>query len=285
MQRAINIKLVALFAVVAMAFAAAVPAYAYDELEIEVEIKSNKTLVEVEYEEDGVETETEYEYETTDLQEVYSLLATELDISEDEVEAATSIEDEDEDEDEDENEDEDDMATQEEAEDAIADAASEIEKAQTVITEAELDGKEIDLSSTTLAEARELLVQAEEAYELEEYNEAESLADESEDLAKLARMKYIDKTEADIAEDEDEDEDDDDKSDNPWTKEKCETHPGIGNGVKEKCDDDYKKSDRNDDKYKDYGKSNDREELQAQLQELMQLLIQLLNLQLANQGS
>ena len=259
MQKAINTKFVALFALVAMAFAAAVPAYAYDELEIEIEIKDGKTIVEVEYEQDGEDVEREYEYNTTSIQEVYTLLAAELELSEEEIEDAAEVEE------------------YEEDESDMEEAQEEIDEAITLIAEAAdyidtlKDEDKVEMLTGYLVTAEEYLADAQAAFDAEDYEEAENKAE-------MASDKIEDHI---LPDDQDEDKD----TNKQWTKDKCETNPGIGIGVNEKCDDDYNKVERSDDKYKDYGTSTDRAELQAQIQELMQLLIQLLTLQLANQST
>jgi len=267
MQKAINTKLVALFALMAMAFAVAVPAYAFEELEIEIEIKESKSLVEVEYEEDGDDVEKEYEFETIDIEEVYALLATELGISKEEVKLVAEVENDDEEEDD---------SDASDATEAIDEATTLIAEAVDYIDTLEDDDK-VETLTEYLATAEGYLADAQTAFEDEDYEEAE-------DKASMASDKVEDHILPDSDEDEDEDEDKDDKKET-WTKEKCETNPGVGVGVKEKCDDDYKKTKPNQDKFKEYGKSTDRAELQAQMQELMQLLIQLLTMQLANQTS
>ncbi|MCA9367384.1 hypothetical protein KC887_03945 [Candidatus Kaiserbacteria bacterium] len=93
MQQAINTKFVALFATLAMAFAFAFTAFAYEDLGIEVTVGSVKTEVKVLYSEvvtSGEATTTEtvtknYTYETTNLDDVYAMLADDLDITESEV--------------------------------------------------------------------------------------------------------------------------------------------------------------------------------------------------------
>jgi hypothetical protein len=100
----------------------------------------------------------------------------------------------------------------------IVDAMEEIEKAKDKIQKSKENGKEVTLSENTLIEAEEMLQQARDAYTAGNLALAEELAEEARDLAQIARMKYIDKTEADVfdndeLDDMDKDEDMDDDED------------------------------------------------------------------------
>ena len=297
MQLSIINKLAIIAATLAVAFGAAFTAFAYEELEIEIDVRDNSTRVEVEYQGAEGEVNEVYEYEETDLDQVYDLLAEDLDISTDEVEdAVTSVTDEDEEEDEDEEGEESDEeeATEaiEDAEDAIAEAEEYVDSlfegvvVSTTICDVVIDpetGKSstcpeykeevIDESLTKLkeklADAKALLEKAEVAFDDGNFERAEDKAEAAEDLAE------------EILDDEDEDEKD--EEDNDF----CDrASNAAGWGVAKKCvdDDDYEINDKMEDKvdrFADFGKTNDRAELQNQLRELLVILIQLLQQQMA----
>jgi hypothetical protein len=174
----------------------------------------------------------------------------------------------------------------EQARDAVADATDAIEADE---------ANRADLFEY----AEEYLAKAETAYEEEDYDETAEWSEKT-----ISKVAYIldgdseknkndesdESDEGDKSDDNDKDGDSedgatDDEEKDVWTEEKCASNPGIGHGVKKKCDADYKKDDshKKEDKYKNYGKSQDVTELRMQLQELMQLLIQLLTMQLAQQ--
>jgi hypothetical protein len=171
----------------------------------------------------------------------------------DKIEAAVKVEN---DEDEDEEED------RADAEEAIEYAAEAVAEAQAAVAD------KVSTDEDGLEVAEEYLAKAETAFADKEYNAAYEWAEKAEDKAEIIVYGP----------------DEDDGTNKRWTTDKCDSNPGIGNGVNEKCDDDYRKLEPSHDKYKDYGKSDDRAELESQLQELMQLLIQLLTLQLAQQS-
>lgn len=290
MTKSINNKLAVLCVALAVTFGAVFTAYAYENLEIDVEVLENSTVIEVEYDdENGDEVEKDYVYEgETDLDVVYDLLATELGIDRADVDAAIDDVDEYEE------------VTLEEAEDAIADAEEEIEKAAVVIADAEADGKETDLSAETLLKARASLESAIVAKDAGDYAVAEEDADEAEDFAKLARMKYIDKTQADIDDEDseelnDDDDGDEEEGDDEWDDDKtskfCDnTSQAAGWGVAKKCvdSDDYEVNEKlakKVERFEDFGKSTDKVVLQGQLQELLLILIQLLQQQMALQSN
>lgn len=110
---------------------------------------------------------------------------------------------------------EDDDSDIEDAMDEISDAENEILQAVEDIEDAKTDEKETALSEQTLDSARKELAAAQAALQAGNYSKAEELAEVSKDLAQLARMKYLGKTEADISEDDDSDDADemDDDSD------------------------------------------------------------------------
>jgi hypothetical protein len=147
-----------------------------DEIEVEIKNEKNKTKIKIEIETGKSGDEVEIELED------------ELGITEDE---------------------------REDALEEIQDAEEEITKADEDIVDAKEDGKETALSEETLQDAREKLNQAKEAFDEGNFEEAESLADESKDLASVARMKYLGKTTDEVDDgddaDEDETEDDDDE--------------------------------------------------------------------------
>lgn len=276
MQQTITNKLAVLVAAVALAFGAAYTAFAYEALEIEIDVLADTTEVEVQYEEDGEDVTDEYEYNTTDLDEVYTLLAVALGLTAEEVEdAVVDIDTEEE------------MEDADEAAEAIADAEEAIADLEAYIAtlDEDDDADEIEDLEADLAAAQSLLEDAEEALAAEDYDAAEGYADDAEDI--------VDAVLGDDDENEEEGDDDDDRSDF------CDrTSQAAGWGVAKKCveDDDYvindkmaakviRFQDRSMEKYQDYGVSQDREVLQNQLRELMLLLIQLLQQQMAAQES
>lgn len=117
---------------------------------------------------------------------------------------------EDDDEDEEENDDADDENEQmDEATEEIADAEEEIAKAEDKIAEAETDGEEVSASLVLLERAIDYLDDAKLAFDAGDYIEAEDLADQAEDFAADARMKYLGKTLEELEEDEADEEDSD----------------------------------------------------------------------------
>jgi len=92
----------------------------------------------------------------------------------------------------------------EDALDAIADAQEEIDKAQAKIDEAAEKEKETTLAQEQLDDAVEILNNAQDSFDLGDFEEAEELAEDAEDLANEARGKLIGKTQEDLEEDEDE---------------------------------------------------------------------------------
>jgi len=71
----------------------------------------------------------------------------------------------------------------EDAREEIAEAREEIRRAEATIDRAEQQGRDVSNAQVRLDRARELLAQAQEAYELELYERAEELADQAEDIA------------------------------------------------------------------------------------------------------
>ncbi|MEN9922057.1 MAG: hypothetical protein RL097_333, partial [Candidatus Parcubacteria bacterium] len=136
-----------------------------------------------------------------------------------------------------------------------------------------------------LAKAQEKLDAAEDEYEDDDYAAAEDLADDAKELAEGIFE----------AEDNDDDEDDDEDDDRDF----CErTKQAAGWGVAKKCvdDEDYELNDkmvkkverfqdRDMEKYREYGKSTDKTELQNQLRELLLVLVQLLQKQMELQDN
>lgn len=94
----------------------------------------------------------------------------------------------------------DDDDTREDAMDAIEDAREEIAHASNKIVEAENEGKETTLAKEKLSEAEILLAESEANFDVGNYDEAEELAEEAEDLASESRMKYLGKTNEDFNE-------------------------------------------------------------------------------------
>jgi tetratricopeptide (TPR) repeat protein len=145
---------------------------------------------------------------------------------------------------------------EEDAEDAIAEAEEAVAEAEEYIEELDEDGVDVDELEEYLEISEEYLDRAEEALDDEDYDEAEEYAEKAEAKAEF----ILDYDEDEKDDDADKEEDKDDKDD------KYE-------GDKDEKDDDA-------DYYSDFGKTEDREELQRQLQLLLTLLIQLLQEQL-----
>lgn len=270
MQLTITNKLAIFAATIAVAFGMSLTAFAASNLEIEIDIYDNGSIAKVSYEEDGDDVTKTYTLEETDEDDIYAELADLLDMDVDDIEEASEVSEEDGDV----------PADSEEAEEAIADAEDAIEDAADWISK--LDDEETEKeASTTLAEAEDLLAEAKDAFDDEDYQKAQDLAEEAEELAEGIHMSG----------EEDDDEDEDRKDD--FCK---RTAKAAGWGVAKKCsdDDDYELNekvvkkverfqDRNMEKYREYGKSGDKVVLQNQLQELLLLLISLLQKQMALQ--
>ena len=241
------VALPSILVMVVLAFATALTAFAYEELEIEIETLELSTKVMISYEVEDETVKAVYTYNTTDRDEVYEKVADKLDLTVDEVKEMVDDDASEEDEEKD----------SEDAAEAIEDAEAAIAKAEafiaTVADEAKLDSYE-----SWLTLAKDLLVDANEAFDDEEYADAKADAEYAE---KKAKYVY-----------EDEDYKDDDKD------------RGYGNNS-DRCDEDNpsnaklcKDSPREklSDRFKNFGTTTDRDELQAQLRELMTLLIELL---------
>ena len=95
------------------------------------------------------------------------------------------------------------------ANDAIADAQEEINKAQKKIDESADEGKDTTLAQEQLDKAILKLEMAQASFDSGDFEEAEELADEAEDLASESRGKLIGKTEADLEDDGEEEEEED----------------------------------------------------------------------------
>jgi len=95
----------------------------------------------------------------------------------------------------------------EDAADAIADANEEIDKADEKITKAADEGKDTSLAELQLEEAIAKRDMAQESFDSGDFEVAEELAEEAEDLASESRSKLIGKTEADLEDDGEEEED------------------------------------------------------------------------------
>ncbi|MCH7876781.1 MAG: hypothetical protein IIA20_00830 [Thaumarchaeota archaeon] len=108
-------------------------------------------------------------------------------------------------------EEESDEEEMEDANDAIADAQEEINKAQKKIDEAADEGEETTLAQDQLDEAILQLEMAQASFDSGDFEEAEELADEAEDLASESRGKLIGKTEADLEDDGEEDEEEEEE--------------------------------------------------------------------------
>jgi len=274
MQKVITTKYVALFALLALAFAVAVPAYANDDSKEYSEAEATEAIEEateaVAEAVEAVEEETTDRGEYLETAEGY-LTKAEAAFADEDYTAAYEWAEKAEDKSEyildGEAAEE---VDQEAAEEAIEDATEAIAEAQAAVDAEETDrGEYIEI-------AEEYLANAEAAFDDEDYEEAVEWAEKAEDKA-----EYILDEEDDEVDDKDEDKKD------VWTEDKCESNPGIGHGVKKKCDADYAKSKniKTDERYKDFGKSQDMDELRSQLEELMQLLIQLLTMQIAQQNN
>ena len=155
--------------------------------------------------EDGIESDLNSNY-------LISAFAEEDDKSEDKQDdEAKDNEETDEDETEDDEKD-DDAETKgnnlEDANDAIADAEKEVNRAQEKIAEAKENKKDTFASEIALEEAQDKLKEAKENFELGLYGIAEELADEAEDLASDARMSLLGKGVEDIEDDLDDETED-----------------------------------------------------------------------------
>lgn len=231
------LALPAIALMVAISLATALTAFAYEDLEIEFDVTKSTTKVEVSYEIDDEEVEVRYTYNTTDRKEVYRLLANELDLSV----AAVMEADED----------------RQDAAEEIDDAKEAIEKAEAYIARLDNNSKERDTYKSWLATAKRLLADAETAFAKYDYVRAERLAEQAEDKAEYIYESTDDKEDSDRGHGNNKDRCD---KDNPGKAKYCE------DSQKEKLGD----------RFKDYGKSNNRAELETQLRELMLILIQLL---------
>ena len=196
MQKTISIKLAALIAGLGFAMCVALPALAYESLEIEIDIYEDGSIAEVSYEdEDGDDVNEDYEFDETEIEEIYALLAAELDLTADEVEDMTeSVTEEDGSvDDADSNEEDEEEEQIDDAEEAIEDAEEAIEKAQAYIDslDEEEESSLIDYLEGKLNIAEGLLEDAEEAFEDEEYEDAEEYADRAESKAKVVSVSGV----------------------------------------------------------------------------------------------
>lgn len=172
------------------------------------------------------------------------------------------------------------------AEDAIADAESEIAALEDAIDATSTNANGFKDAEEALADARAKLTEAKKALADKKYAEAEALATKAEKFAQ-AGQSILDDDERN-----DNDENDDDKDDKDNKRHLC--HNGrtievdqaavaahLAHGDQEgECGDD-EASERDHDRFKDFGRSTDRAELQKQIRELLQLLIELLTQQMA----
>lgn len=158
----------------------------------------------------------------------------------------SSMEDDSEDEDEDEEDDDNVIDNGADAMEAIEDARDEIAKAEAALKR--VTNRELALSKKTLAEAKDMLEKAEAAAAADDYGTAENKAEAAEDLAHLARTKYIgkavvaikdhcdddsDESDEDEEDDDDSNEDDSDEDDSDDDKKKC---PVVKQAIKCKVD-------------------------------------------------
>lgn len=238
---------------------------AYDALEIEVEEDDDEISFALTHVVAGDEVEEEYEYDTANLDEAYDLLANATGLSVTDIKAAVVSEE---------------VSTDEEeieatATEAIDDAEDEIAEASLYIaTLAEDDDGTRSEYESWLVIAEGYLEKANAAFADEDFLTAEEWAEKAEDKAELIT-----------------DRDDDDKDgygdkdrghgNNP---DKCDKdNPGKSPNCKSESSakpEQAAKQKQGDNKFKDYGKTTDRAELQRQLQELLVLLIALLQQQM-----
>lgn len=285
MQKTFSLQLTTLLAALAFAFVLALPVHAesdsytdYEEIEISYAVADGETTVEVEYEKDDEEKEVTYTFETTDLDEVWEQLAGKLNLSVDDIEDILAGEymsdDEDEDEDEDEEE-----SDKEEAAEEIEEAKEKIAEVEAYIEDMQDDGKNTDNLENLLTYAEDYLETAEEAYADEDYDKAESYAEKAQDKAEyiLGQDGYQKK-----------------EKEYEWEDKVYVCHDGktlkiaesaldahLDHGdTKGKCDSDYDYKDKKKYDYSDFGKSSNEEELRAQLELLIDLLIELLRTRL-----
>ena len=249
-------------------------ALAYDKLAIEVELEDAQIEFELTHLVDGEEVEEEFTYSTTNLEEAYELLAEDTGLSQDEIAAAITELDEDLDED----------TPEREAAEAIAAAEEEIAAAVVYIERLSSDSAQRTEYESWLTIAEDYLEEATAALADDAFARAESWAEKAEDKAELI-----------TDEDDDSDEDgygDKDRGHGNDTDKCDEDNPGKApfcdedDDAEKQQDKDQEKTqdkdkERDQDRYKEYGKTNDRAELQRQLRELLQLLISLLQQQMA----
>lgn len=171
---------------------------AYDDLRVEVYFDDGRIEVDVDYYENGREIEREYVFNTTNLDEAYRLTADELNISVAAVEDAVVRIDRDDDADDDDDDRwDDDSWGDRERKDDVRDASYYRNSTRTDAREAIRDAKEEiteaaryverhrtpDQAQKSLAEARQLVADAEVFYAKGQYGNAEYRADKAEDLA------------------------------------------------------------------------------------------------------
>lgn len=128
----------------------------------------------------------------------------------------------------------------EDASEEIADAKEEIARAEVKIAEAQADGKETSAAKQFLSDARDKLLEARIAFDKGNFEDAEELADDAEDLAGVARMKALGKTLDEMGDSSDDSSSDDSSDDGSEDSSSDNSESGSGNEclVDLDCDDD-----------------------------------------------
>ena len=274
MQSTINLKMASLVAGFAFFFGFALQALAYTDLEVEIDIYDDGAEVEVSYvNSDDEDVDLEYESDLTDLDDIIAEIVEKLDDDEIDADAIEDVA-------EVENEDGSLDADKEDAQESLDDAEDAIDAAQEYLDGLDEDSDEVSEGNEKLDDARDLLAEAQTAFDEDDYETAEEKADDAEDLAEMV-----------FKSDDDDDEDEDDDKDRSKFCER--TKKAAGWGVAKKCHDQdgWEINDKLGDKIerfsemKNFGKTTDRVELQSQLRQLLELLIELLQAQMALKSS
>lgn len=282
MQQALTNKVAIITAAIALLFSTAFTALAYEDLTVDITIHADNTAVVATYTEDGETVKENFNYDDTDIENIYVYLSDDLEIDQSEVKAAAEVTD---------------LTDEEAAAAAIDDAQSAIDDAETYIAslDASTSQDTIDELEGKVADAQALLDEAQTAFAEDDFDTTEEKASEAQDLADEVNTLADDENDEGDAEDEDKSEEADDGDSSDF----CDrTSKAAGWGVAKKCVDDegYKlndkmakkverSQDRWESKYANYGQTTDRAELQNQLHELLLLLIQLLQQQMALETS
>ncbi|MFW6210296.1 MAG: hypothetical protein ACOC4E_02270 [Patescibacteria group bacterium] len=237
---------------------------AYDALEIEVEEDDDEITFALTHVVAGDEVEEEYEYDTANLDEAYDLLANATGLSVTDIKAAVVSEEVSTDEEE----------LEAEATAAIDDAKEEIAEASAYIAALAEDDDNRSEYESWLVIAEGYLEKANAAFTDEDFLTAEEWAEKAEDKAELISDR----------DDDDKDGYGDKDRGHGNDPDKCDKdNPGKSPNCKSESSakpEQAAKQKQGEDKFKDYGQTTDRAELQRQLQELLVLLIALLQQQM-----